>query len=91
VITPPFSLMRDIAKKLLAREEAVELLIRKCENAEINEHRQDGKNEDNPKNQDFVRHPAHFPDHLSDITAFFFRGHSLLPPSIIIRIIACSY
>ena len=57
----------------------------------INERRQDGKNEDNPKNQDLVGRPAHFPDHLSDIAALFFRCHSLQPPGMIIEIIAYFY
>ena len=63
----------------------------KCDNAAIDEHRQDGKNEDYSKNQDPVSHPAHFQDHLSDIAALFFRCHSLQPPGMIIEIIAYFY
>ena len=63
----------------------------KCENAAVHEHSQDRKNEDNSKNQDLVGHPAHFPDHLSDIAALFFRYHSLQPPGMIIGIIAYFY
>jgi len=41
----------------------------------VHEHSQDRKNEDNSNNQDHVSHPAHFPDHLSNIAALFFRDH----------------
>ena len=47
----------------------------KCDSAPIHEHGQGCKNEDNSNDQDLVSRPAHFPDHLSDIAALFFRGH----------------
>jgi hypothetical protein len=50
------------------------------ENAKVYEDRQDGKNEDNSKNEDLVGRPAHFPDHLLDFTTFFFKCHSIQPP-----------
>lgn len=56
-------------EKVDKQSSPVRLLMRKCDNAAIDERRQDGKNEDNPRNQDLVSHPAHIPDYLSDIGA----------------------